>query len=285
MRSQAEDALASSSAPASSPRTVLRRMAGSARALGRAGRLSEMPPEATLQSTAWRRPAARQLTRRAAGRGDASSGRSSSMSQKSLLRRYGVVFWRLLEREALAAAVARPLAGLPQVRGPRRSSPGWLRRRFSGEQFALTPSASSPIGARPAGACSYPCRAPIRYSASSRRARGSQRCRPIAWPTGRPRAGARIADQVPRDFLSRQRVGSAEGAPARAGRVPPISPTDLGDDPDHPADLGVAREAADDCGYTSSMRRKTKPCRLATRGSLRLEHWQKANRSRRGGPP
>jgi ATP-dependent Lhr-like helicase len=50
---------------------------------------------------------------------------------RTLLHRYGVVFWRLLARESgMAAALARLVAGLPQARRPRRDPWRTFRRRL-----------------------------------------------------------------------------------------------------------------------------------------------------------
>ena len=52
---------------------------------------------------------------------------------RTLLRRWGVIFWKLLAREAqLAAAVARNLMLLPPAGGARRNSRRPLCRRFLG---------------------------------------------------------------------------------------------------------------------------------------------------------
>ena len=76
-------------------------------------------------ASANRRPARRQRGDLRGGRGD----RSSTIVH-ALLRRYGVVFWRMLQREAaLAAAVARAAARAAPARGARRDPRRPLRRR------------------------------------------------------------------------------------------------------------------------------------------------------------
>ena len=55
---------------------------------------------------------------------------TAEMVARSLLRRYGVVFRRLLERESLLPPWRELLAGLPPARGARRAARRPLRRRL-----------------------------------------------------------------------------------------------------------------------------------------------------------
>ena len=81
--------------------------------------------------SAWRAPAAgrwRAARRRQHRR---QTGEAVEHVARTLLRRYGVVFWRLLEREGgLAAAVARTAARLSPAGGTRRNPRRPFRRRI-----------------------------------------------------------------------------------------------------------------------------------------------------------
>ena len=93
---------------------------------------------AARRSSAWRMPAAGRLARRR--RRDAARRRAEAIEHlaRTLLRRYGVVFWRLLEREAPwlppwreLLRVYRRLEARGEIRG------GRFVAGFAGEQFAL----------------------------------------------------------------------------------------------------------------------------------------------------
>ena len=104
---------------------------------------------------------------------------------RTLLRRYGVVFWRLLEREAgVAAAVARPAARACrrlEARGEIRG--GRFVAGVSGEQFALPEAVGLLREVRrrePDGALAEPVR---RRSAQPRRRAGPGRAVPALTAT------------------------------------------------------------------------------------------------------
>ena len=95
----------------------------------------------------------------------------SSTSRATLLRRYGVVFWRLLAREArMAAALARSAARLSAPRGARRNSRRPLRRRLLRRTIRLagggrSDARRSAAGRLRANGCRSP--APIRSISSA----------------------------------------------------------------------------------------------------------------------
>ena len=195
------------------------------------------------------------LTKRAP-QGVATSAEAIEHVAQSLLRRYGVVFWRLLEREAewlppwrdLLRAF-RKFEGRGEIRG------GRFVAGFSGEQFAL-PDAVGELRR-------------IRREASEGALISLSGADPLNL-VGVLTPGARLAalptnrllyrDGVPVAVLASGEVKFLEaldtGSEWEAQKVllrgavpvPPISPADLGEDPDHPADLDVAREAANDAG-------------------------------------
>ena len=147
------------------------------------------------------------LVRRAPPAQPASGSDSEAVEHlaRTLLRRYGVVFWRLLEREAGwlppwrdLLRVYRTLERRGEIRG------GRFVAGFSGEQFAL-PEA---VGAL----------REVAAQAAVRRAGLAVRRRP-AQPRGHPDAGgeARGADRQPR-ALSRRAAGRPAGG--RRGAVP-----------------------------------------------------------------
>ena len=105
------------------------------------------------------------------GAGGIRAARRSSTSRARLLLRYGVVFWRLLEREAAwlppwrdLLRVYRRLESRGEIRG------GRFVAGFSGEQFALPEAVGHAArGAPRAGlaARSSRCPAPIRSTSSA----------------------------------------------------------------------------------------------------------------------
>ena len=98
-----------------------------------------------------------------------------------LLRRYGVVFRKLLEREDGPAAVARPALRVPPARSPRRGARRPLRQRLLGRAVRIARGRRRAAQGRARREAASACRSrrSIRstWPASSRRAR---RCR--AWP-------------------------------------------------------------------------------------------------------
>ena len=113
------------------------RAAGAGRASGRGARRRRR------SLSAWRMPAAGRLARRGPARPAPGRG-ASSIIARALLRRYGVVFWRLLEREArLAAAVARSVARLSPARSARRDPRRPLCRRVLPASNSRCPTRSA----------------------------------------------------------------------------------------------------------------------------------------------
>ena len=162
--------------------------------------------------------------------GSGRARRRSSTWRARLLRRYGVVFWRLLEREAAwlppwrdLLRVYRRLESRGEIRG------GRFVAGFSGEQFAL-PEAVGMLREVAAAArlrrAGSRCPAPTRStsSASSRPGRSSPALtgNRLLYRDGLPialLAGRRGA--VSRDARRRERMGGAQGSAARraAGAV------------------------------------------------------------------
>ena len=181
LRSQVEDALAELAAHGMVKLGQLRRPARAAGAFGgaQAVRRGEAPGAHVRLRHGRRRP----LGHRCAGAAHWRHGGPAHVEHiaRTLLRRYGVVLWRLLEREAAApAALARPVARLPHAGEPRRDSRRPVRRRHS--RRAVRPARGRRPVARDAAAsgraaASSPSPRPIRStsSASSRRARACPR--------------------------------------------------------------------------------------------------------------
>ena len=88
--------------------------------------------------SAWKTPVGGRSPRRARPVQGGTQGEAVEHAARALLRRYGVVFWRLLEREAAwlppwrdLLRVYRRLEARGEIRG------GRFVAGFSGEQFAL----------------------------------------------------------------------------------------------------------------------------------------------------